>query len=180
MTTQWSSTAICCSATYRREEDPPLLAGLVREVMNREGIKEILPHREPFLLIDEVTEYEPGKGAKAIWHITEDLPFFRGHFPGRPTLPGVLMAEALAQTGAIAILTDDRFRGRLAVFGGIDKMKFRGMVEPGADLELETELTKLSRVGGRGHGTARVNGKVVAEGELMFAFAPEKTEKSGQ
>lgn len=146
-------------------------------MIDREGIKEILPHREPFLLIDEVHEYEPGKGAKAVWHITEDLPFFKGHFPGRPILPGVLMAEALAQTGAVAILTDPRFAGRLAVFGGIDKMKFRGMVTPGDDLELETDLTRLSSVGGRGRGTARVNGKVVCEGDIMFAFAPQQTEK---
>lgn len=147
-------------------------------MIDREGVKDILPHRDPFLFVDEVTECEPGKSAKAVWHITEDLPFFRGHFPGRPTLPGVLMSEALAQTGAVAILSLDKFKGRLPVFGGIDKMRFRGMVSPGDDLELETELTRLSSIGGRGKGTARVNGKVVAEGELMFAFAPEQTEEN--
>lgn len=147
-------------------------------MIDREGIKKILPHRDPFLLIDEVTECEPGKGARAVWHITEDLPFFKGHFPGRPILPGVLMAESLAQTGAVAILSDEKFKGRLALFGGIDKMRFRGMVEPGTDLELETEITRLSSVGGRGKGTARANGKVVCEGELMFAFAPSRTEEA--
>ncbi len=140
--------------------------------MDREGIKQILPHREPFLLIDEILECEVGKRAKAVWHITEDLDFFRGHFPGRPILPGVLMAEALAQTGAVAILQDERFAGRLAVFGGIDKMKFRGMVTPGMDLVLETEMIRLSSVGGKGIGRATVDGKVVCEGEIMFAFAP--------
>lgn len=140
--------------------------------MDREEIKQILPHRDPFLLIDEVLECEVGKRAKAVWHITEDLYFFKGHFPGRPILPGVLMAEALAQTGAVAILQDERFRGRLAVFGGIDQMKFRGMVTPGMDLILETEMTRLSSVGGKGRAKATVNGKVVCEGEIMFAFAP--------
>lgn len=143
-------------------------------MIDKEGIREILPHREPFLLIDEVTELEVGKRAKAVWHVTKDLDFFRGHFPGRPVLPGVLMAEALAQTGAVAILKDERYAGRLAVFGGIDKMKFRGMVEPDCDLELETEITKLASVGGRGHGIARAGGKVVCEGDIMFAFAPER------
>lgn len=143
--------------------------------LDREQIKGILPHREPFLLVDEVTECEVGKKTKAIWHITEDLPFFRGHFPGRPIVPGVLLAEALAQAGAIAILQDERYSGRLAVFGGIDKMKFRGMVVPPCDLELETEITRLASVGGRGHGIARLDGKTVAEGDIMFAFAPPQS-----
>lgn len=141
--------------------------------MNREEIKQILPHRDPFLLIDEVEECEVGKRTKAVWRITEDLPFFRGHFPGRPVLPGVLMAEALAQAGAVAILQDERFAGRLAVFGGIDKMRFRGMVSPPCDLVLETEITRLSSVGGKGKGRASVDGRTVCEGEILFAFAPE-------
>ena len=144
-------------------------------MLDREQIKEILPHREPFLLLDEVMECETGKRTRAVWHITEDLPFFPGHFPERPILPGVLMAEALAQAGAVAILQDERFRGRLAVFGGIDKMRFRGMVVPPCDLELETEITRLASVGGRGHGIARVGGKTVAEGDIMFAFAPAES-----
>ena len=142
--------------------------------MNRDEIKEIIPHRNPFLLIDEVTECEIGKRAKAVWNITEDLPFFKGHFPGRPILPGVLIAESLAQTGAVAILQDERFKGRLAVFGGIDKMRFRGMVQPPATLVLETEMTRLSSVGGKGKVLATVDGKTVCEGEILFAFAPQE------
>ena len=143
--------------------------------LNQQQIKEIIPHRAPFLFLDEVKECEVGKKTVAVWHVTEDLPFFQGHFPGRPILPGVLMAEALAQAGAVAILQDERYRGRLAVFGAIDKMKFRGMVVPPCDLEMETEITRLASVGGRGHGIARLDGKVVAEGDIMFAFAPEQS-----
>lgn len=142
--------------------------------MNKEEIQKILPHRDPFLFIDAVEECEIGKRTKAVWHIREDLPFFKGHFPGRPILPGVLMAEALAQAGAIAILQADKYKGRLAVFGGIDKMRFRGMVTPPCDLILETEITRLASIGGKGIGRASVDGKVVCEGEILFAFAPEE------
>jgi 3-hydroxyacyl-[acyl-carrier-protein] dehydratase len=139
-----------------------------------EEIKKILPHRDPFLFLSEIWECEPGVRAKAVWQITEDLPFFKGHFPGRPVLPGVLIAEALAQAGAYAVLQDPRFAGRLMVFGGIDKMRFRGMVTPGDSLVLETEITRLSSVGGKGRGRASVGDKTVCEGEILFAVAPEQ------
>lgn len=139
---------------------------------DKQAIKNILPHREPFLFLDEVSECIPGEYTKAVWNITPDLPFFKGHFPGRPVLPGVLMAEALAQAGAYAVLQDSRFSGKLLVFGGIDKMRFRGMVTPGDVLTLETKITRLSAVGGKGSAKAAVDGKVVCEGEILFAIAP--------
>lgn len=141
--------------------------------MDREEIKKILPHREPFLFLDEVTECETGKRTKAVWHIRDDLFCFKGHFPGNPLLPGVLMAEALAQAGAVAILSDEKFKNRLAVYGGIDKMRFRGMVTPGDELVLETEITKLGSMGGKGKGKASVNGKVVCEGEILFGLVKQ-------
>lgn len=141
-------------------------------MIDREQIKEVLPHRDPFLFLDEILEYEAGKSATAIWRVKSDLPVFSGHFPGRPILPGVLIAEALAQTGAFAVLMDERFKGKLLVFGGIDKMRFKGMVFPGDTIVLNTEMTRLSSVGGKGKGVATVNDKKVCEGEIMFAIAP--------
>lgn len=142
-------------------------------MIGREEIKKVLPHREPFLLIDEILEVEIGKSATAVWHVREDYDVFRGHFPGNPVLPGVLMVEALAQTGAYAILKEERFRGKLAVFGGIDGVKFRGMVRPGDDLILRAELTRLSSIGGKADVHATVDGKTVCAGGIMFAFAKE-------
>lgn len=141
-------------------------------MIDREQIKKVLPHRDPFLFLDEIVEFEPGKGATAIWRVKSDLEVFKGHFPGRPILPGVLIAEALAQTGAYCVLTDERFSGKLLVFGGIDKMRFKGMVSPGDTIVLNTEMTRLSSVGGKGKVTASVNDKKVCEGEIMFAIAP--------
>jgi len=142
-------------------------------MIGREEIKKVLPHREPFLLIDEIIEVEEGKSATAVWHVKEDFFAFRGHFPGNPVLPGVLMVEALAQAGAYAILLDEKFRGKLALFGGIDGVKFRGLVRPGDDLVLEAELTRISSLGGKAKARASVNGKTICEGEIMFAFARE-------
>ena len=145
-------------------------------VLDQEQIKEIIPHRYPFLFLDEVLECEVGKRTKALWRIREDLFCFQGHFPGNPILPGVLIAEALAQAGAVAILQEDRFKGRLAVFGGIDGVRFRGMVKPGDDLILETEILRLSAMGGKGKVKATVGDRVVCEGEILFVLVKQEQE----
>ena len=133
--------------------------------------EDVIAHREPFLFVDEVTELLPGRRARGRWRLRGDEPFFEGHFPGRPTLPGVLMCEAIAQLGAVALLSDERYAGRLPLFGGLDKARFRRGAGPGDTLELEVEMTRLSGRGGRGAGRALVDGRVAAECELMFVIA---------
>jgi 3-hydroxyacyl-[acyl-carrier-protein] dehydratase len=131
---------------------------------------DVLPHRPPFLFVDEVTELVPGETAKGLWRLSGDEWFFPGHFPGRPTLPGVLMAESIAQLGAIAVLTDARFAGKLPLFGGLDGARFRRQVVPGDTLELAVELGRMSARAGKGKGTASLDGKVACECELMFVL----------
>lgn len=132
---------------------------------------EVLPHRPPFLFVDEITRLEPGIAAAGTWTLAGDEWFFPGHFPGRPTLPGVLMCEAIAQVGAIAVLTDDRFAGRLALFGGLDGARFRRQVGPGDTLWLEVEMGRLSARAGKGVGRARLggaDGDVATSCDLLF------------
>ncbi len=129
---------------------------------------DLLPHREPFLFVDELTALEPGRGAAGRWHLTGEEAFFSGHFPVRPTLPGVLMVEALAQLGAVAVLADERFAGKLPLFGGIDGARFRRQVGPGEILDLSVELTRMSARAGRGHGVARVGEALACEADLLF------------
>ena len=131
---------------------------------------DILPHRPPFLFVDEVTALEPGLSGSGLWHLTGDEWFFAGHFPDRPTLPGVLMCEAIAQMGAIAVLTDARFAGKLPLFGGLDSARFRRQVSPGDTLELHVELGRMSARAGKGSGRAVLNGQVACECELMFVL----------
>ena len=131
---------------------------------------DLLPHRPPFLFVDEVLSLEPGVSASGRWTLTGDEWFFVGHFPGRPTLPGVLMCEAIAQMGAIAVLADGRFAGKLPLFGGLDAARFRKQVGPGDTLVLEVELGRMSARAGKGSGRALLNGAVACECELMFVL----------
>lgn len=134
------------------------------------GIQEIIPHRYPFLLVDRIVEWEAGKRAVGVKNVTVNEPFFQGHFPEYPVMPGVLIVEALAQVGAVAVLGMEENRGKLAFFAGIDKFRFRGQVKPGDVLRLEVELLRLKGAVGKGKAIARVGDRTVAEGELMFAI----------
>jgi 3-hydroxyacyl-[acyl-carrier-protein] dehydratase len=138
-------------------------------MLNKEEIKEIIPQREPFLMIDEVEEYIPGQSATAYKYVNEEEWYFKGHFPGNPIMPGVLIAESLAQAGAIAILSLEENKGKNALFGGIDKMRFKKMVVPGDKLKLEVKIIKQKGPIGIGEAIATVEGKLVAKGELTFA-----------
>lgn len=131
-------------------------------------IQEIIPHRYPMLLLDRVEELEPGKRVVAIKNVTINEQFFQGHFPVEPVMPGVLMIEALAQAGAVAILSMEEFKGKIAYFAGINKAKFRKKVVPGDTLKLEVEITKLKGSAGVGKAVAYVEGKKAVEAELMF------------
>lgn len=136
--------------------------------MNIQEIMEIIPHRYPFLLLDTVEELEVGKKVVAKKNVTVNEPFFQGHFPEEPVMPGVLIIEALAQAGAVALLSMPDFKGKTAYFGGIDKAKFRKKVVPGDTLLLEVEIIKVKAVAGIGKAVATVNGKKAAEAELTF------------
>lgn len=132
---------------------------------------DLLPHRAPFLLVDEIVELEPGERCVAHWHLTGDEAFFAGHFPGRPTLPGVLMVEAIAQTAGLAAASASSLEGKLALFGGIDKARFRRQVTPGDTLRLEATIDRLSARAGRASGTASVEGQTACEASMMFLIA---------
>lgn len=132
---------------------------------------DLLPHRAPFLLLDEITGLVPGESATGTWRLTGDEWFFPGHFPGRPTLPGVLMIESLAQIGACGVLSDPRFTGKIPLLAGTSKVKFRRQVVPGDVLELKVTLTRLTGRAGKGEGVASVNGETACQAELMFVLA---------
>ena len=132
---------------------------------------DVLPHRPPFLLLDEVTSLDIGQSATGLWRLTGEEWFFPGHFPGRPTLPGVLMLESIAQLGAYAVLSDPARAGKLPLFGGVEKARFRRQVVPGDTLELEVTLGRMSARAGKGSGRAHVGGETACEMELMFVFA---------
>ena len=139
-------------------------------MLEKEEIKKIIPQREPFLMIDKVEEYVPGESCTAYKYINEDEYYFKGHFPGNPIMPGVLMVEALAQTGAVAILSMEENKGRNALFGGINNLKFKKQVVPGDTLKLEVKIIKKKGPIGIGEALATVDGKVAVKGELTFAI----------
>ena len=138
--------------------------------LNIEQIQEIIPHRPPFLLVDKITDYVPGEWAKGIKAVTVNEPFFAGHFPQYRVMPGVLIIEALAQVGAVAILSLPENKGKLAFFGGIKNARFKKQVRPGDVLELSCELLERRGPVGFGKAVAKVDGKVAAQGELTFAI----------
>jgi 3-hydroxyacyl-[acyl-carrier-protein] dehydratase len=139
-------------------------------LLNKEQIKEIIPHREPFLLVDQVEEMEEGKSITATKFVTEDEYYFQGHFPGRPIMPGVLQVESLAQAGAIAVLSMPEHKGKLAVFGSIKNARFKRQVVPGDVLTLKVTLDRLRSSSGTGLAEAYVGDELACKCEIMFAF----------
>jgi 3-hydroxyacyl-[acyl-carrier-protein] dehydratase len=146
--------------------NPPLSATLP---LGRQEIEAILPHREPFLLLDEVVELEPGRRVVARRAVRAEDPWFAGHFPGRPVMPGVLIVEAMAQAGAVAVLYEEENRGKIAFFAGIDDCRFKRVVEPGDVLTLSREVETVRGPIGRGNATAYVGDELAARGRLTFA-----------
>ncbi|GIO25266.1 3-hydroxyacyl-ACP dehydratase FabZ [Oceanobacillus sp. J11TS1] len=139
-------------------------------MMDIQQIKEVIPHRYPFLLVDQVKEIEEGKKVTAIKNVTANEPFFPGHFPDYPVMPGVLILEALAQTGAIAVLNMEANKGKIGFLAGVDKCRFKRQVKPGDQLELVVEIIRMKGPIGKGKGVATVNGEVACEAEITFAI----------
>ncbi|MDT0977466.1 3-hydroxyacyl-ACP dehydratase FabZ [Staphylococcus pseudintermedius] len=139
-------------------------------IFNYNEIKNIIPHRQPFLLIDKVVEYEPGQRCVGIKQVSGNEPFFQGHFPDYAVMPGILITEALAQTGAVAMLNSEENKGKLALFAGIDKCRFKKQVVPGDTLVLEVEITKIKGPIGKGTAKATVDGQIACSCELTFAL----------
>jgi len=142
-------------------------------ILDSQGIRSIIPHRYPFLLVDKIIELTPGVRAVGIKNVTANEPFFVGHFPTYPVMPGVLIVEAMAQVGAVALLSTEQFKGQMAFFAGIDKVRFKRQVQPGDSLLLTVELGQMRRNIGSGSGTATVDGELACRGEFMFALAPD-------
>lgn len=143
-------------------------------MLTNQQIQEILPHRYPFLLVDKIEEMEIGKRAVGIKNVTINEPFFQGHFPGYPVMPGVLIVEALAQVGAVALLSSDEYKGKLALFAGIDEVRFKKQVVPGDTLRLEVEILSVRRGIGKGKAIAYVGDKIACKGEIMFGVVDKE------
>jgi 3-hydroxyacyl-[acyl-carrier-protein] dehydratase len=141
-------------------------------ILDSVAIQKIIPHRFPFLLVDRVIELEAGKRAVGLKNVSIGEPFFQGHFPDYPVMPGVLIVEAIAQVGAIAMLSLEEYAGRIAFFAGLDNVRFKRQVKPGDVLRLEVELGQIRRNIGTGAGTATVNGEIACKGDFMFAIGP--------
>jgi 3-hydroxyacyl-[acyl-carrier-protein] dehydratase len=137
-------------------------------------IRELIPHRYPFLLVDRIEELEPGVRAVGIKNVTQNEPFFQGHFPDYPVMPGVLVVEAMAQVGAVGVMAGGEHKDKLALFAGIDGVRFRRQVLPGDVLRMEVQIERLKGRVGRGRGRATVGDERVCEAELMFAFAERR------
>lgn len=137
------------------------------------AIRKIIPHRYPFLLVDRIDALEPGKTASGVKNVSANEQFFQGHFPDYPVMPGVLIVEAIAQVGAIALLSLEEHAGKIAFFAGINNVRFKRQVKPGDTLNLQVELKQIRRGIGSGEGSATVDGEIACRGEFMFAIAPD-------
>ncbi len=142
-------------------------------MLNTIEIQKIIPHRYPFLLVDRILELEPGQKAVGLKNVTANEPFFQGHFPGNPLMPGVLIVEALAQVGAVALMSLEENKGKLAVFAGIDGVRFKKQVTPGDTLKMEVEIQSMRRGIGKGSAVAYVDGKVACKGTIMFGIVDQ-------
>lgn len=140
------------------------------EYLNIDKIKKIIPHRYPFLLVDKVEIIVNGKSGKGVKNVTINEPFFQGHFPNEPIMPGVLIVESIAQVGAVVILSEEKFKGKTPYFAGLNKVKFKKKVVPGDVLEMDVEMIKMRSSIGIAKGSASVNGEVACEGEFIFAI----------